>query len=297
MEQAPRLFRATASADETVAATLAAALEEAIAPEATAVGYTNESGDIWVVEAYYDFRPDPEILADLFRTAASRNGFPPPAVSVEPVEDRDWVRESQERLHPLEAGRFVLYGSHDRDRRSPGKINLEINAGLAFGSGHHATTLGCLLALNDVSRKVRPQRVFDLGCGSGILAIAAAKQTRRMVLASDIDPVATQTTKTNAVLNGVAPLIRAVTAPGLGHREIRALASFDLIFANILAGPLVELAPGLSRIVAPGGRVILSGLLNRQETRVFAAYRIQGFLIEKRIRIDGWSTLILNSLG
>ena len=191
----------------------------------------------------------------------------------------------------------MLFGSHDRNRYCPGKVNLEINAGLAFGSGHHATTLGCLLALDKLSKKFQPRRVFDLGCGSGVLAIAAAKQTRTVVLASDIDPVATDTTKENAVLNGTAPLLRPVTASGLGHRAIRGQAPFDLVLANILAGPLIGLAPGLSGIVAPGGRIILSGLLRRQETRVFAAYRIQGFVMENRIRIDEWSTLILKSPG
>lgn len=292
-EEAPQLFRATASGSEPVAAALASALEMAIVPEANVVGYCSETDDRWIVEAYYDHQPDAEVLSNVIQAAATQHGFAPPPVNIEPVENRDWVRESQERLHPIAAGRFMLYGSHDRDRRSPGKVNLEINAGLAFGSGHHATTLGCLLALSDISKKSRSRRIFDLGCGSGVLAIAAAIQTKRTVLASDIDPIATYTTKENAVLNAAAPLIRSVTASGLGHRAIRARAPFDLVLANILAGPLVRLAPGLAGIVASGGRVVLSGLLRRQEAQVFAAYRTQGFVMEKRIRIDEWSTLIL----
>ena len=296
-EDAQRLFRATASASEAVAAILAEALEDAVEPEAAVVGRTNEAGGVWTVEAYYIHRPDADRLGGLIRTAAARHGLAPPPVRIQPVEDRDWVRESHDSLHPISAGRFMLYGSHDRDRYSPGKVNLEIDAGRAFGSGHHATTLGCLLALDRISKTFRPRTVFDLGCGSGVLAISAAKRIGTAVLAVDTDPVATGVTKRNAVMNAAAPLIRPVTASGLGHKAIRDRAPFDLVLANILAGPLIGLAPGLSRIVAPGGHVVLSGLLRRQEARVFAAYRIQGFVMENRIRIGEWPTLILRLRG
>lgn len=290
-------FRLRLTADAETMDGFADALGSTLDPEATAIAQWEESDGVWLVEAYYDHAPDLAVLTNLIAETAAANRITAPSVSFGPVEERDWVRESLKHLKPIHAGRFLLYGSHDRDQRKPGRINLEIDAGLAFGTGHHGTTLGCLQALTDLLKTTRPRRVLDLGCGTGVLAIAAAKHTRNLVLASDIDPVATQTARENARRNAARSLVKTVTAPGLHHIEIKRQAPFDLVLANILAGPLVALAPGIAGIVSVRGKIVLSGLLRRQERRIIAAYRAQGMVLEKRIRIDEWSTLILSRNG
>jgi ribosomal protein L11 methyltransferase len=209
----------------------------------------------------------------------------------------DWVRRSLEGLSPVVAGRFYLHGAHDRAHRRSGGISLEIDAGTAFGTGHHATTMGCLLALDDILKHKAPRQILDVGCGTGVLAIATAKALRRAVLANDIDPVATSVTRLNARANDVAPLVTAITAPGLKHRRIAAAAPFDLIFANILALPLVTLAGGLSATLAPGGTLVLSGLTHDQEALVRAAYRNRALIPRPPRRIGNWSTLVFDKKG
>ena len=211
------------------------------------------------------------------------------------LPDRDWVRHSLEGLAPVVAGRFFLHGSHDRERRRHGGVSLEIDAGTAFGTGHHGTTTGCLLALDAILKRRRPERILDLGCGTGVLAIAAALAAKRKTLATDIDAEAVRVTQLNAAFNGVAPLLDGVTAPGLKHIRITHGAPYDLIFANILARPLISLAHGLTSILAPGGNLILSGLTRDQVRWVLAAYRNRDLVCSQTLLLGNWATLTLSS--
>src|SRR5258705_1083567 len=195
------------------------------------------------VEALYDSEPDEALLSRLVGGS----------VTVAPLPDRDWIRQSQIGLHPVRAGRFFLYGAHDAGRVPHGVVPIRIEAGLAFGTGHHETTALCLRALSLSARRGRPRSVLDLGCGSRVLAIAAAKLWRVRVTATDIDPIAVEVARENCRSNGVGPLVRAAVADGLDHPLIRAGASYELILANILASPLTRLAPALSPALAPGG--------------------------------------------
>lgn len=256
----------------------------------TASAHEDEATGEWIFEATCDAEPD---LAR-FRALAAEVLGGEVGFSVAPVDTQtDWVMRSLKGLHPVRAGGFYVYGSHETAPPPAGLIPIRIDAAQAFGTGHHETTTGCLEALSLVLRTRRPARPLDLGTGTGVLAIAAAKRLRVPVIATDIDPVAVRIARENARINGVAPYIIPVVADGLAHRTIRGNAPFDLILANILAGPLVSLAPGIGRIAAPGAVVILSGLLDTQARRVRAAYRRAGMvLIEKRVRKD-WATLIL----
>jgi ribosomal protein L11 methyltransferase len=233
------------------------------------------------VEALYTEEPDAAFLSRI----AGRT------ITVEPLPDQDWIRLSQEGLPPVRAGRFFVYGAHDAGVVPHGVIPMRIEAGLAFGTGHHETTALCLSVLSDLARRRAFHNVLDLGTGTGLLAIGAAKLWRRPVLASDIDPVAVEVTRDNARANGVAPLVRAVTADGLTHPVLAAGAPYDLIIANILAGPLTFLAPSIVGALAPGGMLVLSGLLHNQENMLLSFYHRLRFLGRHR---DGpWSALVL----
>ena len=213
---------------------LASALEEnfRLDPIAITINETDEAKGLWEVVA-------------LFRQRGGGRGRPGPRWLTDgviaPMPQQDWVRQSLEGLAPVTAGRFFLHGSHDRERRRPGGISLEIDAGTAFGTGHHGTTEGCLMALDRILKRRTPANILDVGCGTGVLAIAAAKATGRPALASDIDPEAVRVTLANAALNGVKPLVGSFVAAGLSHPRIAAGGPYDLIFANILARPLVAL--------------------------------------------------------
>ena len=241
--------------------------------------------DDCVVEALYDFAPDGDLLGHILGKA----------VTVQLLPDADWIRLSQEGLPPVRAGRFFVYGAHDAGKVPPGVIPTRIEAGMAFGTGHHETTALCLAVLSELAKQRRYGNVLDLGCGTGLLAIGAAKLWKEKVTASDIDPVAVEITCENAMENGVGPLVAAFVADGPSHPVLRDLAPFDLILANILAGPLTRLAPAVAKIVAKGGTLVLSGLLHWQEIQVLSYYRPHG-LVLKHIRRDGaWSALVLEA--
>ena len=214
-------------------------------------------------------------------------------VDCERLPDIDWVTKSLEGLRPVRAGRFLIHGSHDRDARRSGDIAIEIEAGLAFGTGHHGTTAGCLLMLERVVRAERPRNALDLGTGSAVLAIALARLAHIPVLATDIDPVAVRVARENIRINEAASYVAAVTAPGFHHPAFAAAKPFDLIVANILARPLMRLAPEMARHVTPGGSLVLSGILDGQRRAVIAAYAGQRFRHVSTLHREGWSTIHL----
>jgi ribosomal protein L11 methyltransferase len=227
-----------------------------------------------------------------FRTVLDDLGLGAP-VEREVLPDVDWVAKSLEGLQPVRAGRFLVHGSHDRHRRRPGDLAIEIEAGLAFGTGHHGTTSGCLEMIETVVRRERPKNALDLGTGSAVLAIALAKLAHIPVLATDIDPVATRVAAENARLNQVERHIETRTAPGFHDPAFASRAPFDLIVANILARPLMRMAPDMARSVAPGGSLILSGILQRQRNAVLAAYTGQKFRHVRTFWRGEWVTLHL----
>lgn len=258
----------------------------AIDAMAVTVNETDEAQALWNTIAYF---------ADEASALHAKTILNIGEAEITAVPDVDWVRKSLEGLAPVTAGRFYLHGSHDCASRPSGGHAFEIDAGTAFGTGHHGTTAGCLMILDALLKQQMPKRIFDLGCGTGVLAIAAAKACAVKVLATDIDPEAVRVTKLNAALNQLGPNITAITAAGLHHPAIRGAAPFDLIFANILARPLVSLAQGLSQLVSPGGSVILSGLTRDQLRWVSAAYKNRGFSPTHIVKIENWMALAMRS--
>ena len=217
----------------------------------------------------------------------------PGAIEREALPDIDWVARSLEGLKPVHAGRFLVHGAHDRAKRRSGEIAIEIEAGLAFGTGHHGTTAGCLETLEKVVRREHPRNALDLGTGSAVLAIALAKLAHIPVLATDIDPIAVRVAAANARLNRVQALVECVTAPGFHHPIFSARAPFDLIVANILARPLMRLAPEMAAHIALGGSLVLSGILERQRDAVVSAYVGQSFRHVRTLHREGWVTIHL----
>jgi ribosomal protein L11 methyltransferase len=273
------------------ARSLAGALENLFAPEPDAVTQFEEGADAWRVEAYFAEVPDLEALAGQLASAV---GGAIPQLELTDVPDLNWVAISQAALPPVAAGRFVVHGSHDRGRIPHGPNALLIDAGEAFGTAHHATTQGCLLAIDRLTRKRSFRHVLDLGCGSGVLAIAAARALPRAdILATDSDPKAVAVAAANAKANGVGQRITFACAHGLAHPWVRQAVPFDFIVANILAAPLRALAPKLSTALRPGGSLVLSGLLNREAQVVVSCYVVQGFRLAEHRQIAGWSTLTL----
>lgn len=257
-----------------------------IEPLAVTVNETDEVKSLWETAVYFSTRAEAEEAQRLLQL---------PAGAISLLPDTDWVKHSLEGLAPVVAGRFFLHGSHDRERRRHGGVPLEIDAGTAFGTGHHGTTTGCLLALDALLKRRKPKNILDLGCGTGILAIAAAQATKQKTLATDIDPEAVRVTILNSALNGVSPLVQGVAAPGLRHTKIATGAPYDLIFANILARPLISLAQGLASILAPGGNLILSGLTRDQVRWVQAAYRNRGLVFTQTLFLGNWATLVFTN--
>jgi ribosomal protein L11 methyltransferase len=244
----------------------------------------------WQLAIYFRNQPEETGLRALVRKVAGNAAAQ--ALIIEKVSPKDWVKESLDSLKPVRAGRFVIHGAHDRARVKANDFGIEIEAALAFGTGHHGTTRGCLLALNELSKRRLFHRVLDVGTGSGILAIATSKILHCRVIASDIDLLAVSSARANARLNGVKR-ITFIHAAGVKRRAITTSAPYDLIFANILVGPLTRMAAVLGRLAAPGSRLILSGLLPTHTNAVLTIYRAQGLTLEQCLRLDGWVTLVL----
>jgi ribosomal protein L11 methyltransferase len=276
---------------ETDAFRLVTAFDEDPGLTGLALDAVEERPGRWRVTLYLPEPPDAALTAHLAAAARALFGDRAPGFAMAPLPETNWVAKSLEGLKPVQAGRFLVHGAHDRDRRRPNDIAIEIEAGEAFGTGHHGTTSGCLLAIEHVVRTRPIRSALDIGTGSGLLAIAIAKLLHVPVLASDIDPVATRVAAANVRLNGGHPAVRVVTAAGIGGRLFRQRGPYDLIVANILAGPLVVLAPAIRRAIAPGGTVILSGLTTSQKTRVASAYRRQGLRLVSAGVIEDWVTL------
>jgi ribosomal protein L11 methyltransferase len=249
----------------------------------------------WDVTMHFADPPDRARLRELVTSAADAGAAD--GIVFDTVEARDWVKASLEDLVPVPAGRFVVHGQHDRDRIAPNKLGIEIEAALAFGTGHHGTTRGCLLLLDHVLKAWRPRRVLDLGTGTGVLAIAAAEALHERILATDIDPLSVTVARENARLNRTGHLVQTVRATGFSAPQFAIAAPFDLVLANILANPLRQLATPMARHLAPSALVILSGLLTHQAPAVIAAYRARGLVPLRHLRIEGWSSLLLRRVN
>ena len=252
-------------------------------------------GGRWEITVHFAEAPDQNSIRELVRLAAGDDAARD--ITFDTVAAKDWVKATLEDLVPVPAGRFVVHGSHDRARIPANKLGIEIEAALAFGTGHHGTTRGCLLLLDHVLKEYLPRRVLDLGTGTGVLAIATAKALRSPVLASDIDPASVRVARDNARLNQSGHLVETIRATGFSAAQFAQRGPFDLVLANILANPLRQLATPMARHLAPSALVILSGLLTHQAGGVIAAYRSRGLVPVRHLKIDGWSSLLLQKTG
>ena len=306
MDSAPQeLWQISFDVSAAESAEAEAVLEDHLGDAVRAISrFEGDAPDDWQIQVILGLRPNVEALT----SALSKIMGTVPALRLEPVPRTDWVTASLDQQPPVRAGRYFIYGSHVKDAPPAGSVALRVDAGTAFGAGRHETTRGCLLALDRIARGRTCRNALDIGCGTGVLAMAMAKTFRAKtfraktfrartcglpVLASDIDPVAVAVARGNVRINGLARHVEVVCADGMRHRRIGARAPFDLVMANILAGPLVRLAPMLRTRVAGGGVVILSGLLGDQEPMVLATYRDQGFDLRHRLDLKGWRTLVL----
>lgn len=295
-QQEVSTYRLSLSAPFDLTSQLAELISQVNADDPPAVS-THETKDpaIWGLDAYFEIKPDLDEIRDTLETAFTALALPLPLPPMElvPMEDMDWVSLVQKELSPIRAGRYFIYGSHDRARAGQRAGDIEIDAGQAFGTAHHGTTKGCLLALDDLFKAHQFDNILDLGTGTGLLAIAAAKVLKQTVMASDIDPISVKIANENAALNQVGTLLYVVEADGLAHPELQNAAPYDLMIANILAAPLRSMAPSIQECMQPGGYLVLSGLLRTQSRSIEACYRARGFTLKKRIPLDEWMTLIL----
>ena len=291
----PQTHRATlAIGDEQTARRVSDLLTEGFdAGEAAIAAFEGPNGR-WDITMHFGEAPDEAAICELVALAGGDEVAR--SVKFDVVEAKDWVKATLEDLIPVHAGRFIVHGQHDRAKVAPNKLGIEIEAALAFGTGHHGTTRGCLVLLGHVLKAHRPRRVLDLGTGTGVLAIAAAKALRDSVLASDIDALSVKVAAENARLNGVGPWVEMAWGSGFSASRLRQRKPFDLVLANILANPLRQMATVMSDHLAGGARVILSGLLSAQAPAVIAAYRARGLVLERQITIDGWSSLLLHKV-
>ena len=288
--------------DEAQARAIADLVVETFDPAETAAAAFEEASAVptwnalpWIVEVYFGDAPDEDNLRALVEASVG----PELAAKVEfdRVSQKDWVASALEGLTAVRAGRFLVHGSHDRARRKPNDIALEIEAALAFGTGHHGTTRGCLLYIDEILKQRRPRAILDVGSGTGVLAIGAALALRQKVAAGDIDPIAVTAARANARLNGAGPYLRPVVAKGATHPSLNRPGHYDLIVANILAKPLRLLAPSLTRLAAPGADIVLSGLLERDVPGVLTAWAAHGFFLNRKQLLDGWASLVLRRGG
>jgi ribosomal protein L11 methyltransferase len=290
---------ATLITDEQSAWRIADIFGEGFLAHEVAVGLVDTGGDVWRLSLHFRGAPDESVVRALAAQAGGADAGR--ALQFERIAAKNWARESLRGLKPIAAGRFLVHGAHDRALVPHNKIGIEIEAGLAFGTGHHGTTRGCLLALDALCKSLSgrrgriqscpPRRILDLGTGSGLLAIAAARALRQPILATDIDANAVRIAQDNARINRTGAAIRVYRANGVAAPTISLRAPFDLAFANILLAPLQRLAAPLTRLIAPGGRIVLSGVLESQAKAALAAYH--ELTLERRIVLDGWTTLVL----
>jgi ribosomal protein L11 methyltransferase len=282
--------------DEKTARSVADIVMETFDPnETAAAAFENEATLAWEVEVYFAEPPNEVGMRELI--ASTVNQTAAAALTFETLVEKDWVKASLDGLSIVHAGRFQIHGSHDRQRIPQNAIGIEIEAALAFGTGHHGTTRGCLLMLDDVLKRRRPVHVLDIGTGSGVLAIAAARALHKPVASGDIDPVAVIAARSNAVLNRAGSTVRPVVAKGVGHPQLYAKAHYDLVFANILAKPLIRLAPHIASVASPDADIVLSGLLARDVPGVLNAYGLQGWYLAKRRDLEGWAALLLRRVA
>ena len=277
--------------DQAAARRISAYMAETLDANDTACGSFETDDGVWHVALHFREPPDEAMVRELIALAAGDDMAA--ALTFENVAAKDWVAESLSGLIPVRAGRFIVHGAHDRAQVKSNELGIEIEAALAFGTGHHGTTRGCLLALDDLAKRRRFRNVLDLGTGSGVLAIAAAKAFHTRVIGTDIDRIAVIAAASNARLNRAGPMVTLAHATGTKARRIAARAPYDLIFANILMAPLLRLAVALSYLAAPHGRVVLSGLLPSHANAILAIYRAQGLVLVRRFPLEGWMTLVL----
>src|ERR1700733_1065263 len=288
----PQTHRATlAIGDEQTARRVSDLLIESLFEGEAAIAAFEGPNGRWDITMHFGEALNEARIRDLIALAAGDEVAR--SVRFDVVEPKDWVKATLEDLIPVHAGRFIVHGQHDRAKVAPNKLGIEIEAALAFGTGHHGTTRGCLVLLGHMLKAHRPRRVLDLGTGTGVLAIAAAKALHDSVLASDIDALSVKVAAENARLNGVGQLVEVTWGSGFSAPRLRQRRPFDLVLANILANPLRQMATAMSAHLAGGARVILLGLLSAQAPSVIAAYRARGLVLEREIRIDGWSSLLL----
>ncbi|MFZ3581371.1 50S ribosomal protein L11 methyltransferase [Loktanella sp. DJP18] len=283
----------TTTMGRSVAEGLALALED-LTPEPTGIGVfeVEDGSGLFEVAAYFTDPPDRAGLAVLAFLHGVKD------FNVSDVPDEDWVAKVRRDLPPVVAGRFFVYGAHDADKVPSGTVPLLIEAAMAFGTGHHGTTLGCLKAFDRmVEGGFVPQNCLDVGCGTAVLAMAAAHVSPNVVLASDIDPTAVEVAEANVVANGLTGRVRCIKAAGFDAAELASTAPFDLVFANILKGPLIAMAGDMAQATAPGGTAILSGILNEQADSVVEVYARAGFNEVHRDSIVDWTTLTLTRQG
>lgn len=272
----------------TVAETEATAFAELLESVSISVSrFETTSTGLWVIEAICDRRPDRHGLQCQTALLAAARGLASPVITVTRLQELDWVAHVNKIAQPIHVRRFII---RSQQHTRIGAKDIVADAGLAFGTGEHASTRGCLTAIDLIARRYRPRRILDLGCGTGILAIACAKTCPARVLAADVDPVAANTARENARINAVC--LRVVVSTGFSNRLVRSMAPYDLIVANILARPLICLAGDFSRHLSPGGIAVISGLLRRQERAVIHAYSCRGFVLKHRTAIDEWHTLV-----